>query len=410
MAISPIPTFPSIKQVKASVDAAIDDLETALRELNKQVWSNPETAYQEHQTHDTICDFLEKQGFTVTRHAYGLPTSFEALSGTGGRLINFNAEYDALPDIGHACGHNLITTSSVAAFLSLSALLKHYGIPGRTQLLGTPAEENGGGKARLIEAGAYNGVDISLMAHPGPRNIYPGVTGIGGILMNARKEIHCQFTGKSAHAGGNPWDGVNALDALVTSYNNVAVLRQQILPDERIHCAFLDTPKVANVIPAFTKAYWQVRSPTLNGLNKLMVRVRKCIEAGAIATGCEVDIVEDQLYTDLKIVDTLCDRYKSHMGSYGRNVLKRHEKVLTGSSDIGNVSYIVPTLHTMFGIPAADGSYPHHPSFAAAAGTDGAHGEAVVVGKSLALIGWEMLSDEVVFAQARKSWLEAIQE
>jgi metal-dependent amidase/aminoacylase/carboxypeptidase family protein len=129
-----------------------------------QIWSNPETAYREHKSHETICAFLEAQGCTVIRHAYGLDTSFEATCGTGGRLINFNAEYDALPGIGHACGHNLITTSSVAAFLAMSALLKKYGIPGRTQLLGTPAEENGGGKTKLIEKGAYKGVDISLMA------------------------------------------------------------------------------------------------------------------------------------------------------------------------------------------------------------------------------------------------------
>jgi len=121
-------------------------------------------AFNEHHAHDLICDFLEKQGFTVKRHAYGLNTSFEALSGSGGRLVNFNAEYDALPEIGHACGHNLIATSSITAFLGLSFALRKYGIPGRTQLLGTPAEENGGGKAELINAGAYKGVDISLMA------------------------------------------------------------------------------------------------------------------------------------------------------------------------------------------------------------------------------------------------------
>lgn len=116
--------------------------------------------------------------------------------------------------------------------------------------------------------------------------------GIGGALMNARKEIHCEFTGKSAHAGGNPWQGINALDALVTAYNNTSVLRQQMQPDERVHCAFLDTPKTANVIPSYTKAYWQVRSPTLKGLKGLMVKVRNCIEAGALATGCEAKIIE----------------------------------------------------------------------------------------------------------------------
>ncbi|PYH85663.1 amidohydrolase [Aspergillus uvarum CBS 121591] len=405
-------SLPTVEEVKTAVDATLASLQGPLRELNRTIWSNPETAYEEHRAHDVICDFLEKQGFTVTRHAYGLDTSFEAISGSGGRLINFNAEYDALPGIGHACGHNLITTSSVAAFLALSAVLKQYGLSGRTQLLGTPAEENGGGKAKLIDAGAYKAVDVSLMAHAGPRELFPGVVadGVGGVRMNARKEIHCTFRGKSAHAGGNPWEGVNALDALVASYNNVAVLRQQMYPDERVHVAFLDTPKVANVIPALTRAYWQVRSPTLKGLNVLMGKVRNCIEAGAMATGCEVEILENELYTDIKINDTLCDRYQAHMGRYERNVLAQHEKVLTGSSDIGNVSYLVPTLHTMFGITDEPGSFPHHPSFAAAAGTDTAHEEAVIVGKSLALIAWDMLTDDELFAVAQQQWRQAVEE
>ncbi|KAJ5690882.1 hypothetical protein N7462_005274 [Penicillium macrosclerotiorum] len=407
MTVSPI----EIDDIRAAVDAALETLQESLRSLNREIWSNPELAYKEHRAHDTICDFLEAQGFTVTRHAYGLETSFEALSGSGGRLINFNAEYDALPGIGHACGHNLIATSSIAAFLALSLILKKYGLPGRTQLLGTPAEENGGGKAVLIDAGAYKNVDISLMAHSGPKKLFPeqgDSEGIAGTLMNARKNIHCEFTGKSAHAGGNPWDGVNALDALVTSYNNVAVLRQQLLPDQRIHCAFMDTPKVANVIPAYTKAFWQVRSPSLKGLNILITKVRKCIEAGALATGCEVHIEENELYTDVRLNDTLCERYQIHMGAYGRKVLKRHDKVMTGSSDIGNVSYVTPTLHTMFGIPTSEKSFPHHPTFTAAAGTDEAHEEAVVVGKSLALIGWEMITDDALYETAFKQWKEEI--
>lgn len=139
-------------------------------------------------------------------------------------------------------------------------------------------------------------------SHAGPKELFPGVVsdGCAGVLMNARKEIHCEFTGISAHAGGNPWDGVNALDALVGAYNNMAMLRQQMKPDERVHCAFLDTPKVANVIPAFTKAYWQIRSPSLKGLNALMSRARRCIEAGASASGCEVNIVQYVLISDPK--------------------------------------------------------------------------------------------------------------
>ncbi|RFU27505.1 hypothetical protein B7463_g8821, partial [Scytalidium lignicola] len=388
------------------VDTSVEALETRLRQINQTIWENPELAWEEHKAHDLICDFLEEQGFDVTRHAYGLKTSFEARFGSGGRLINFNAEYDALPDIGHACGHNLIATSSITAFLSLTSLLKKYRIPGRVQLLGTPAEENGGGKAKLIDAGAYQGVDISLMAHGGTKNLIPGAAsdGAAGVLMNARKKLVCDFTGKNAHAGGNPWEGVNALDALVLSYNNVSVLRQQILPDERIHGAFVDSPKVANIIPAYTKCVWQARSPTLNGLDKLVSRVRRCLEAAALATGCEVQIVEDELYADIKLNETLCDRYQVHMAQYKRDVAKKLDKVLAASSDIGNVSYVVPTLHTVFGIPAPEGSFPHHPSFAAAAATDDAHREAIVAGKSLALVGWDMLTKENLYEAAKTQW------
>ncbi|CAG8901304.1 unnamed protein product [Penicillium egyptiacum] len=328
------------------------------------IWSNPELAYEEHRAHDTICDFLEGQGFTLTRHAYGLDTSFEALSGTGGRLINSNAEYDALPGIGHACGHNLIATSSIPAFPALSFAVRKFNIPGRAQLLGTPAEENGGGKAHFIDVGAHKNSSRRQNIHPDQE---PS-DGIAGTPTNAHNDIHCEFAGRNAHAGGNPWEGINAHDALVSSYN-VAVLRQQLLPDQRVHCAFLDTPKVANVILDYTKAFWQVHSPTLKGLNTLVGKMRDCIEADALATGCQVKIEEyvstyglpahlprrmlegmvtniiasrDELYTDVRLNDTPCERYHVHMGRYSRNVLKRHDKVLTGSSDIGMRSDNIP--------------------------------------------------------------------
>ncbi|RAK81159.1 M20 family metallopeptidase [Aspergillus fijiensis CBS 313.89] len=394
MTAAPLTAVPP-EEVRTAIDSALEKVASQLRQLNHLIWSNPELAYEEHQAHDAICNFLEKQGFTVTRHAYGVDTSFECISGTEGRLVNLNAEYDALPGIGHACGHNLIATSSIAAFLALSHLQRQYGIGGRIQLLGTPAEENGGGKARLIDAGAYKGVDVSLMAD-----------GVAGILMNARKELFVEYFGKNAHAGGNPWEGVNALDALIMAYNGISTLRQQILPDERIHGAFLDVPKVANVIPAYTKSYWQIRSPTLDQLNKLIARVRLCIEGAAVVTGCTVKIVEEGLYTDIVLNDVLCQRYTKHMAACGRSIIEKYEKVLTGSSDVGtgNVSYVAPTLHSMFAIPAPDGCFPHHPSFTACAGTDEAHEEAIAVGKGLALLGWDMLSDEKLLTRAKSQW------
>ncbi|KAJ5096760.1 hypothetical protein N7456_007481 [Penicillium angulare] len=404
MAIDSAPQ-PSDKESRAVIDKTLDKVKDQLRELNQYIWSNPELAYEEHKAHDAICHFLGAQGFTVTRHAYGVDTSFECLSGSEGRLINFNAEYDALPDIGHACGHNLIATSSIAAFLALSQLQKEFGLKGRVQLLGTPAEENGGGKAKLIEAGAYKGVDISLMSHGGPRNIV-GIPsdGVAGVLMNARKELFVEYFGKNAHAGGNPWEGVNALDALVQAYNGISTLRQQIKPDERIHGAFLDVPKVANVIPAYTKSFWQIRSPSLEGLNKLITRVRSCVEGAALSTGCTVEIKEEGLYTDIVLNEMLCERFTGHMKGYGKELIQIHDKVLTGSSDVGNVSYVAPTLHSMFAIPTPDGCFPHHPSFTACAGTDEAHEEAIFTGKGLALLGWDMMSDDTLFKEVKSQW------
>ncbi|CAI7606486.1 unnamed protein product [Penicillium manginii] len=403
MAINPVCIPP--EEVRKAIDGALEKVSKGLRGLNQFIWSNPELAYEEHKAHDAICNFLEEQGFTVTRHAYGLDTSFECISGTEGRLVNFNAEYDALPGIGHACGHNLIATASITAFLALAHLQKEYNIGCRVQLLGTPAEENGGGKAKLLDAGAYKEVDVSLMAHGGPKNIIGRPSdGVAGILMNARKELYVEYFGKNAHAGGNPWEGVNALDALVMAYNGISGLRQQIMPDERIHGAFLDVPKVANIIPAYTKSYWQIRSPSLGGLDKLIARVRKCAEGAAVTTGCEVKIEEKELYTDIVLNDTLCERYALHMEELGRTCVKKYEKVLTGSTDAGNVSYAVPTLHSMFGIPTPEGSYPHHPSFTASAGTDDAHEEAVVTGKGLALLGWDMLTNDELFTAAKSQW------
>ncbi|KJK66643.1 Peptidase family M20/M25/M40 [Aspergillus parasiticus SU-1] len=384
MTIIPATTFSS-EEVRSVMDSVLEDVSKQLHELNHYIWSNPELAYEEHKAHDAICDFLEGQGFTVTRHAYGVDTSFECISGTEGRLINLNAEYDALPDI--------------------ASFKKKYGIKGRIQLLGTPAEENGGGKAKLIDAGAFQGVDISLMAHGGPENLGgPTGDGVAGVLMNARKELHVEYFGKNAHAGGNPWDGVNALDALVQAYNGISTLRQQILPEERIHGAFLDVPKVANVIPAYTKSYWQVRSPTLQGLNKLIAKVRQCIEGAALVTGCTAKIDEDGLYTDIILNETLCERFTGHMATYGKKYVQKLDQVLTGSSDVGNVSYVVPTLHAMFAISTSNGSFPHHPDFTACAGTDEAHDAAVLTGKGLALLGWDMLTDDALYTSARVQW------
>jgi amidohydrolase len=233
----------------------------------------------------------------VTRHAYDLPTSFEATFGTGGRLVVFNVEYDALPGIGHACGHNLIATGSLAAFFGVIGVMKRYPqISGRVRVLGTPAEEGGGGKIKLIDRGAYQDVDACLMTHPMSGAMFPtkkkGITGIAYGTCVASAKFRATFTGRTAHAAAAPHDGINALDAAILAYNGISMLRQQILPTERVHGIIIEGGEKANVIPSRSKMDYNVRSETSRATKYLQRRVVKCFEGAAVATDCKVSFEE----------------------------------------------------------------------------------------------------------------------
>jgi amidohydrolase len=252
-----------------------------------QIHSHPELCYEEVHAHDTICHTLESLGYQVTRHAYGLNTSFEVESGAGGALIVYNAEMDALPGLGHACGHNLIATSSLAAFLVTAELLKSEGIEGRVRLLGTPAEESGGGKIDLLRASAYKGVDACLMGHPSPR--IGLVDGVANGKCMARAGTTATFRGVNAHAGNAPWLGRNALDAAVGAYNHLSMLRQQIAPNQRIHAIISKGGERPNVIPDRTEIELYARAETSAELEDTCQRLINCFEGAAKAAGCTVE-------------------------------------------------------------------------------------------------------------------------
>ena len=223
----------------------------------------------------------------MTPHAHGLQTSFSAEYGSGGRVVAFNAEYDALPGIGHACGHNLIATGSIAAFLGAVAVIKKHNISGRVRLLGTPAEESGGGKLKLINAGAYTDIDACLMTHP--FSIRNNVA-YGACMASAK--FRATFTGKPAHAAAAPHEGINALDAAVLSYSGISMLRQQIKPDQRIQGIILEGGERPNIITPKSLLDYNVRGSSLKETKALQQRVIKCFEGAAIATGCDVEFVE----------------------------------------------------------------------------------------------------------------------
>lgn len=235
---------------------------------------------------------LSSAGFSVTRSAFGVPTALSAEYGTGGRVVTFNAEYDALPGIGHACGHNLIAMASIAAFLGVAGALRKYGTPGRVRLLGCPAEEGGGGKLQLIQAGAYRDVDACLMVHPMVNDTKNGTSASAYITSLANHKFKIWFTGKPAHAAMTPWEGVNALDAVVLSYSAISMLRQQIKPYERINGVIAEGGTRPNIITERAGLVYYIRSATLLEATELKARVIKCFEGAAMATGCTVEFEE----------------------------------------------------------------------------------------------------------------------
>jgi amidohydrolase len=393
-------------QWERHIERHIETSENNISWINQEIHANPELAYEEHKAHNAFVTTLRSLGFEVTPHAYGLETAFSAEVGTGGRLVIFNAEYDALPGIGHACGHNLIASSSFAAFLGVAAALKASNLPGRVRLLGTPAEEGGGGKLKLIAAGAYRDAAASLMVHPGPgHKLPPSIRGIAYVRMLANVKMRVHFSGKEAHAAIAPWDGVNALDAVCLSYNAVSMLRQQIRPFERIHGVFRAAGDRPNVTPADCTVEYYVRSATRAQAEVLWQRVLKCFEGAAMATGCGVQVEPLNSYADVRPSRALCQGYVDVMPA-GTVVLDDPVEFLAGSTDMGDVCYECPGFHGAFGIGTKEGEANHTKGFAAVAGTEEAFGLAMECGKGMALVGWRVLTDVVFAERVQKEWEE----
>ncbi|KAI6083426.1 hypothetical protein F4821DRAFT_192727 [Hypoxylon rubiginosum] len=397
----------SLTGARSVIGETLDKFSPELRQVSLEIHSHPETAFQEVYAHDTITKFLETSGFAVNRSTYGLETSFETEVGSGGRLVVFCAEYDALPQIGHGCGHNLIAISSIGGFLAAAEALKRSGQPGRVRLLGTPAEEAGGGKAKLIDAGAFSGdIAAAIMAHPVcARQILndtsSGYTGLAALKFIATHMFKTEFRGKSAHAAGEPWNGVNAFDAAVASYNNVALLRQHIEPEDRIHAVMEVGGTVANVIPDYTRMSWMIRSPTIGRSTKLLERVKRCIASGALAHGCELNYIETPTYLNLTSNKTLCEVYVDEMAGFDQKVLLQQEKPMNASTDMGNVAHVVPSFHGAFIVPTAPDVALHSKHFAQAASTDEAHEVALNCARGMAMMAMRVLLDEKVAEGAR---------
>ncbi|WP_033017754.1 M20/M25/M40 family metallo-hydrolase, partial [Streptomyces rimosus] len=264
-------------------------------------------------------------------------------------------EYDALPDLGHACGHHLIAAAGAGAAIALAAVADDLGL--RVKALGTPAEESGGGKVHLLRAGAFDDVSFAMMVHPGPADDFGGTS-------RASRGVQAEYRGRAAHAAIAPYDGVNAADACVIAQTALALLRQQLPDGVRMHGIVTHGGDRTNVIPALARVSWQLRADTLDELEALWPRVRACFEAGAVATGCELSLTEPAAaYADLRQDAWLGDTYARHVRALGRT--PEPAASIGASTDMGNVSHALPAIHPTIGLGCA--ARPHTAEFAAAA-------------------------------------------
>lgn len=343
----------------ATARATLEGVHPELVELSHRIYQNPELGYEEVQAAEWLTDVLEGNGFEVQRGFGDMPTAFVASAGSGPLHVAICAEYDALPGVGHACGHNVICTAGLGAAIALKPVAQDLGL--RLSVLGTPAEEGGGGKIPFIEAGFFEDVHASMMVHP-----FPSDDADPAII--AVQQLNVVYTGRAAHASGYPWQGINAADAMVVAQTAIALMRQQILPTDRIHGIVTKGGDAANIIPERTTAEYMVRAATADRLDELVVLVTNCFEAGALATGATLELEMDVAYKDMRHDPELAAIYRRHAESFGRNFDVRTSPV---STDMGNISHEVPAIHPHIGVET-HGAVNHQKEFADACATPSA--------------------------------------
>ena len=388
-----VPADPA--DVRRRVLAEVDRWADQLVEVSHDLHAHPEIGYTEHHAHDALTAVLDQGGLTVERHAHGLDTAFAATAGSGpdGAHVAVLCEYDALPQIGHACGHNVIGAAGLGAGLAAAAVAEELG--GRLTVLGTPAEEGGGGKIHLAAAGAFDGVDAALMIHPAGADL----TRIHAIAVHEARVI---YHGLASHAASAPELGRNALDAAVLGYMNVAALRQHMGSGERVHGYFTEAGTAANVVPSRTAATWFVRSPTLDGLEQLEARFLTCLEAGAAAAGCTMEVEwPNPVYADMVDNPVLLERYVANAATIGRTVIEPTAELrVTGSTDMGNISHLVPSIHPIIKVSPPDVSI-HTEAFERWAGSPEGDRAVIDGAKAMALTIVDLWLDPDLVTAAR---------
>ena len=369
--------------LKEAAAAVVDDLAAEIIDLSRRLHDHPELGYEEFRAAEWLTEFLEQHGLVVERGFSGLATAFRARhrSGVGGPVVAILAEYDALPEIGHACGHNIIGASAVGAGAALRRVLGTAA--GEIQVIGCPAEETGGSKAAMVKAGVFEGVTAALSMHPGSQ------TG-GGATSLAITPLTFRFYGRPAHAAASPDEGVNALDALLQTFNGINALRQHVKSDVRIHGIVRRGGVAPNIVPDYAEGEFYVRAAAREDLDRVVERVKDCARAGALATGARLEIEEGTSYDDMRPNRPLTRACLENLRRLGAETEETFGQRLSASTDVGNVSHVCPTAAPSIAI--APRTIPGHSrEFAAAAVSEAGHRGLILAAKMLALTALDVL-------------------
>jgi amidohydrolase len=375
-----------MNEINSKIQSRVAEVNAPLLQLSHWLHAHPETAWQEFESAAAVANVLRDNGFDVVEQVSGLPTAFRAEFGSGDLTVALCAEYDALPGLGHACGHNIIASSSVGAALALASVAEELKI--KVVVLGTPAEEGGGGKIVMLERGAFDGIDIAALVHPGPVDV-------SFAEPFAVRHIAVKYSGKASHAAAYPEQGINAADAFTIAQVAIGLLRQQLPSTVRVHGVMTHGGEAPNAIPEVTQGRWYIRATSTKLMEETFERVAKCFEAGALATGCTLEIHDESApYSEFTNHPNLNDIYKANAQAIGRvfDDSDPRIKMNRASTDLGNISKVIASIHPYIGVNSG-AAVNHQREFAAACITKDADQAVLDAATAMAMTLAQIASD-----------------
>ncbi len=385
----------NIEKLKSKVKESVESQKQQLIQLSLNIHDNPELGLKEEKASAWLASYLEENGFCVERGIAGLATAFRATYGQGRPRIALLAEYDALPRIGHGCGHNIIGVSAAGAAVASKSTIDQFG--GCIMVIGTPAEEGFGGKIDMVNAGVFNNIDVAMLVHPNTRNMPTEE-------FLACSTLEVEFFGKAAHAASQPHKGINALDAMILAFTSINSLRQHIRDNARIHGIITDGGEAPNIVPDHSAAIFLVRALDDDYLAELKTKVLNCFTGASLATGARLEYRwRDKTYAPMKNNITLANLFKQNLESLGRKVDAFDPHLGMGSTDMGNVSHVVPSIHATIAIAPPE-VLIHTPEFAAAAVSEAGHKGLTDAAKSMAMTIVDILSQPAILDRIKQEF------